>query len=79
MYRYAQKTLGTTLLLVLLHPGLESITEVDTDPKGRFVFFKVSPSNDRVLLVYAPTGYSTNKQLAGGCFFEGQQNYIEKK
>ena len=40
-------------LLVLLHPGLEGITEVDTDPKGRFVSFKVTPSNDRVLCVYA--------------------------
>ena len=28
--------------LVLLHPGLEGITEVDTDPKVGFVFFKVT-------------------------------------
>ena len=28
-------------LLVLLHPGLESVTEVDTDPKGRFLSSKV--------------------------------------
>ena len=27
--------------LVLFHPGLEGITEVDTDPKGRFVSFKL--------------------------------------
>ena len=40
-------------LLVLLHLGLEGVTEVDTDPKGRFVSFKVTPSNDRVLCVYA--------------------------
>ena len=39
-------------LLVLLHLGLEGVTEVDTDPKGRFVSFKVTPSNDRVLCVY---------------------------
>ena len=36
-------------MLFLLHLGLEGITEVDTDPKGRFVSFKVTPSNDRVL------------------------------
>ena len=30
-------------LLVLLHPGLEGITEVDTDPKGGLVSFKVTP------------------------------------
>ena len=33
----------TKELLVLLHPGLEGITEVDTDPKGRFLSFKVTP------------------------------------
>ena len=36
-------------LLVLLHLGLEGVTEVDTDPKGRFVSFKVTPSNDSCL------------------------------
>ena len=40
-------------LLVLLHLGLEGVTEVDTDPKGRFVSFKITPSNERVLCVYA--------------------------
>ena len=30
-------------LLVLLHPCLEGITEVDTDPKEGFVSFKVTP------------------------------------
>ena len=29
--------------LVLLHPGLEGIIEVDTDPKGGFVPFKLTP------------------------------------
>ena len=40
-------------LLVLLHLGLKGVTEVDTDPERRFVSFKVTPSNDRVLCVYA--------------------------
>ena len=40
-------------LLVLLHLGLEGVTEVNPDPKGRFASFKVTPSNDRVLCVYA--------------------------
>ena len=34
----------TKRLFVLLHLGLQDITEVDTDPKGRF--------NDRVLCVF---------------------------
>ena len=29
--------------LVLLHSGLEGITEVDTDPKSGFVSFEVTP------------------------------------
>ena len=43
----------TKALLVLIYLGFEGVTEVDTDPKGRFVSFKVTPSNDRVLCVYA--------------------------
>ena len=33
----------TKLSLVLLHPDLEGITEVDTDPKVGFVSIKVTP------------------------------------
>ena len=36
-------------------------------------------SNDRVLCVHAPSGYSTREQMARGCFFEGLQNYTENK
>ena len=35
-----------------LHPGLEGVTEVDTGPNGRFVSFKVTLSNNRVLFLY---------------------------
>ena len=68
-------------LLVLLHSGLEGITEVDTDPKGGSVPFKVysTPSNDRVICVYGPSGYNTREQLARGHFFKGLQNYMENK
>ena len=37
-----------------LHLGLEGVTEVDTDRKGRFVSFKVTLSNNRVLCFCAP-------------------------
>ena len=66
-------------LLALLYPGLEGVIEVDSDPKGRLMFFKVTPSNDRVLCGYAPSGHSTRKQLARERFFEGLQNYMEMK
>ena len=38
-------------MLFLLHLGLESTTEVDTDPEGRFVSFKVTPSNKSSLFM----------------------------
>ena len=66
-------------LLVPLHLGLEGITEVDTDSKGRFVSFKVTLSNDRVLCVYAPSGDSAREQLAREHFFEGLQNCVENR
>ena len=65
-------------LLVLLYLGLEGVTEVDTDPKGRFVSFKVTPSNDRVLCVSAPSGRRTREQLARGRCFKGLQNPLSK-
>ena len=69
----------TKRLLVLLHLGLKGVTKVDTDPKGRFASFKITPSNDRVLFVYAPTGHSNRERLAKGRSFEGLQNYTENK
>ena len=66
-------------LPVLLHLGLEGVAEVATDPKGSLVFFKVTPSNDRVLCVYAPSVHNTREQLARGRFFEGLQNYMKNK
>ena len=51
----------TKELLVLLLLSLEGVTEVDTDPKGRFVSTKIVPFNDRVLYVCAlaiALGYS---------------------
>ena len=53
--------------------------KVDIDPKGRFVSFKFTPFNDKVLCVYPPSGYSTGKPLDGGLFVEGLQNYIASK
>ena len=51
--------LGNTFskgMLILLHSGFDDVTtDVDTNPKGRFVTFKVTPSNDRVLCIYAPS------------------------
>ena len=56
-----------------LHPGLEGVTEVDTDPKGRFVSFKVTLSNNRVLCFCAPSRHNTRELLAKGRFFERLQ------
>ena len=61
-------------LLGQLHPGLEGVTEVDTDPQGRFVSFQITLSNNRVLCVCAPSGHNTKEQLIKGRFFKAVQN-----
>ena len=66
-------------LLVLLHLDLAGVTDIDTDPKRRFLTFKFTPSNNRVLFIYVPLGHSTREQLAMGCFSEELQNYSENK
>ena len=66
-------------MLVLLHLGFEGVTEVGTDRKGRFAYLKVTPSNDRVLCFYFPSGHSTKEQLSRGRLFEGLQHYMENK
>ena len=58
-------------MLVLFHPGHEGVTQIDTDPKVRFVSFEVTPSNDRVLCVYASSGHSTRNQLNRERFSKG--------
>ena len=66
-------------LLFLLHMGVEGISEVGTDQKGRIVSFKITLSNDCVLCVYVPYVHSTRGQLAMTRFFERLQNYMENK
>ena len=63
----------------MLHPGFDDVTDVETDPKGRFVSFKIARPNDRVLWINAPSGRSNREQLARGRFFEGLQHYMENK
>ena len=41
--------------------------------------FKFTPSNDRVLCVYAPSVNSTREQLDSGRFFEALQNYLQNE
>ena len=58
--------------LILLHLNLEGITEVDIDPKGWFVSFKVTPlSLMTEFSVFMPL-------LAKWHFFKGLQNYTTK-
>ena len=65
-------------LLSHLHPDLEGVTEVDTDPKGRFVLFRVTLYNNKVLWVSATSVHNTKEQLVRGRSFDRLQNYMEK-
>ena len=48
--------------------------KVDTDPKGRFVSFKLTPSNDRVLCVHAPQGIAPGNSWTGGVSLKDYQS-----
>ena len=65
-------------MLFRLHLGLQGMTEVDTDPKGRFVSFKATHSNDRVLFVPL-RGKAPENRWLGGRFFEGLQTYMQNE
>ena len=56
-------------MLFLLHLGLEGITEVDTDPKERFVSFKVTTSNESSLFVPLQ-GIAPENSWLGGAFLK---------
>ena len=69
----------TKRLLVLLHPGLEVVTEVDSDPKWRFISFKVTTSNERFLWVYVPSRHNTTEQLVRGSISLKDCKFMWKK
>ena len=54
-------------MLFLLHLSLEGVTEVDTDPKDRFVSFKVTNSNKNSLLVPLQ-GIAPESSWLGGAY-----------
>ena len=55
-------------MLFLLHLDLEGITEVDTDPKGWFVSFKVTPS---MKVLFVPLqGIAPENSWLGGAFLK---------
>ena len=62
------RELGIFLASPLVSPKLPILNKV-----------KVTPSNDRVLCIYAPSGHNTREQLTKEHFLEGLQNYMENK
>ena len=69
-------------LVVLLYPGLEGITEVDTDPKMGFVNFKVTPLPlmTEISVFMSLQGIAPrNSWLEGTSLKDYLQNYMENK
>ena len=56
-------------MLFLLHLSLEGVTEVDINPKGRFMSFKVTTSNEHSLFVPLQGRAQENSWL-GGAFLK---------
>ena len=65
-------------MLFLLHLGLEGVTEVDTDPKERFVSFKVTTSNESSLFVPLQ-GIAPESSWLGGAFLKDYKNICKIK
>ena len=63
-------------MLFLLHLGLEGITEVDTDPKERFVSFKVTSSNEGSLFVPLQS-IALESNWIGGAFMNYYKKYAK--
>ena len=59
--------------------GLEGIVEVVTDPERRFVSFKGTPSNDRVLCLCPFSVQHQRTAGLGGRFFERLKSYMQNK
>ena len=64
-------------MLFLLHLGLEGVTGVDTDPKKRFVSFKVTTSNEGSLFVPLQ-GIARESSWLGGAFLKYLKKYFCK-
>ena len=64
-------------MLFLLHLSLEGVTEVDTDPKERFVSFKATTSNERSLFV--PLQGIAPASWLGDAFLEDYKNICKVK
>ena len=58
----------TKRMLFEFDVGLEDITEVDTDPEGRFVSFKVTTSNQSYVVLLQ--GIPPENSWVGGAFLK---------
>ena len=65
-------------MLFLLHLGLESVAGVDTDPKERFISFKVTTYNESFLFEPLQDIASENSWLEGA-FFTDHKNIHKMK
>ena len=65
-------------MLFLLHLGLEGVTEVDSDPKERFVSFKVTTSNEGSLFVPLQS-IAPESSWLWDAFFEVLQKNMQNK
>ena len=63
-------------MLLLLHLGLEGVTEVDTNPEERFVFFKVTTSNEGSLFVPLQS-IARGSSWLGGAFLKYYKKYAK--
>ena len=65
-------------MLFLLDVSFEGITEIDTDPNERFLFFKVTTSNQSSLFVPLQ-GIAPESSSLGSTFLKGHKKICKIK
>ena len=65
-------------MLFLLHLSLEGVTEVETDPKERFISFKVATSTESSLFLPLQ-GIAPESSWLGGALLKDYKNICKIK
>ena len=66
-------------MLFLPHLGLEGVTEVDTDPKERFVSFQVTTTSNESSLFVSLQGIAQERSWLRGTILKDYKNICKIK
>ena len=65
-------------ILILQAQNSPAIKDIKSDPKGRYILFRIKDSNDLVAAIYAPSGASKEKQTERTNFYKHFNKILKK-